>query len=254
MVFAFVFCFEFAISANAINDENSVSTYTTEDGIIVDQCIAPSVVNDLPESIKYILLSEGSTLVSVSSTYVDFDNHIETRTVMPESDFKLTVTVARLSDEIMERDGVDGDAFRFIATGEWLVNPFWELTDCIGLSWSDEFTLYGTTGFTFDGEYSNGTPVIDTSEMTLNSVSNEIGFAYDVDLVVGERQKEICIACKVYKHESTGTANITATYGHVIISYSDINVSYSYGNGISMGVSWHSQIQMAVPAYKAFEY
>lgn len=230
--------------------EPQINTYTTTDGIVADKSIQESVIDSLPESMKLELQNDESTLVSVSTTYYDLDTGSKTRAVMPTSDFKLTVTASRLSAAQMKKDGVSGDAFKFVATGEWLVNPTFEFTDCMGISWSDSFTLYSHTGYT----YSKNANLIDYTAVTLNSVSPEQGFACDVDLLLFSRQDEVTITGKVYKAQSSGSANVCASYGHVIVTPSSVNVTYSSSKQLSMSVSWTSGIQMASPDYKSFNY
>ncbi len=241
-------------TAFATETQGSISTYTTE-GITVDQQISPDVVDDLPESMLKEIQNVDGTLVSVTTSYYDLDSGAETRAVMPTSDFKLTVTASRLSNATMEADGVEGDGFIFVATGEWLVNPLFEFTDCIGITWSDEFTLYDDYGYAYTENYmGTGIPLYDYNALTLNDVSPEQGFAYDANLLLFERQNEITIVGKVYKDASSGSANVCASYGHVIITASSIDVSFSSGKEIGMSVGITSGIEMASPDYDYFNY
>lgn len=165
----------------------------------------------------------------------------------------MTVTAARLSATEMYYDGVSGDAFKFIATGEWIVNPFFEYTDCIGISWSDEFTLYYDSGYSYS-ENPGGIPFYNYDALTLNDMSPEEGFAYDADLNPFDRQDEITIIGKVYQPDSSGSANVVATYGHVITRPSSVEVSFNSGKEIGMSVGFASAIEMASPDYKYFNY
>lgn len=252
---AIAMCVVFSVTACAQENSESSSTYITDSGIKADKQIVPDKIEDLPKSMQAVLSSVDCTLVSYSEVFIDMETGAESRSVMPESDFKMTVGVARLSEEEMKQDKVHGDAFMFMAAGHWITNPIYEMTDCIALSWSDEFTLYYDEGYAYTENY-NGAPYFDSSVMTLNSVSAEAGFAYDVNLKLFERQDEIIIIGKVYKDDSTGTANVCASYGHVIFLPSSVDVSFSGGKDstLSMGVSIVSKIQMASPAYKSFDY
>ncbi len=242
--------FVMSSTAFAEDAQETVLTYRTNEGIIADQSISQEVISDLPESMKYELQKDESTLVSVSTAYFDMETGIETRTVMPTSDFKLTVTASRLTDLQMENDGVQGDAFKFVATGEWLVNPIYEFTDCIGITWSDEFTLYDDYGYAYTEIYND----YDYDALTLNDVVPEQGFAYDANLLLFSRQDEITIVGKVYKDNDSGSANVCASYGHVIIRPSSIDVSFSSGKEIGMSVGLASSIEMASPDYDYFNY
>lgn len=249
-----VMALSMSTAAFASETQGLISTYSTK-GITVDQQISSDVVNDLPESMLKEIQNVGGTLVSVSTSYYDLDSGGETRAVMPTSDFKLTVSAARLDDAAMEADGVEGDAFVFVATGEWLVNPLYEFTDCIGITWSDEFTLYDDYGFAYTKDYMGlGIPFYNYDALTLNDVSPEQGFAYDANLLLFDRQDEITIVGKVYKEDSSGSANVCASYGHVIIRASSVDVSFSSGNEVAMSVGFVSDIQMASPDYEPFNY
>lgn len=231
------------------------NVYTTREGIVAERSISQSVIDDLPESMKLELQKDDATLVSVSTTYFDLETGTETRAVMPTSDFKLTVTASRLSDSQMQKDGVSGDAFKFVATGEWIVNPVFEFTDCIGITWSDDFTLYYDTGYAYTANYAGtGIPLYNYDALTLNDVVPEQGFAYDANLLLFERQNEITIIGKVYKAQSSGSANVCASYGHVVIRPSSVDVSFSSGKEIGMSVGFGAGIEKASPDYDSFDY
>ncbi len=225
----------------------------TINGMIADQSISKSVIDTLPESMKRELQQDDSILISVSTTYFDLDTGKKTEKFMPESDFKLTVAISRLSSSQMNKDGVYGDAFKFVATGQWLVNPFFEFTDCMGITWSDEFTLYDDYGYAYTKDY-HGVPRFNYDALTLNAIAPEQGFSYDVDLLLFDRQDEITIVGKVYKPESLGNAKVCASYGHVIIRPSSVGTSFSEGEEIGMDVGIFAGIKMALPAGGFFDY
>jgi len=225
----------------------------TINGIIVDQGIPKSVIDMLPESMKRELQQDDSTLISVFTTYFDLDTGKKTEKFIPESDFKLTIAVSRLSSSQINKDGVYGDAFKFVATGQWLVNPVFEFTDCIGITWSDEFTLYDDYGYAYTKDY-HGSPFFNYNAVTLNAVAPEQGLSYDVDLLLFERQDEITIVSKVYKPESLGSAKVCTSYGHVIIRPSSVDTSFSEGEEMGMNVGIFAGIKMALPVGGFFDY
>lgn len=242
-----------AVFASKMNDFDS--THTAEDNA-TETNVSSDTFDSLPKSMQMEIENAEGTLVSVSTSYYDLDSGMETRAVMPESDFKLTVTVSRLSDAIMMTDGVEGDAFLFVATGEWLVNPFYEFTDCIGITWSDDFTLYFDNGYIYTEDYQGtGLPKFDYDAMTLGEVAAEQGLAYEADLALLERQNEVTLVAKVYKPDSSGSANVCASYGHVIKMPGDFSVTFTAGRKIDISVSGiATDIEMAVPDYKSFNY
>lgn len=224
--------------------ESTIET-RIQDGVIVDNQISEEVIENLPEGMIEEIKKDEGTIVSVTTQYVDFSEGVQTFAVMPTSDFKLTVVSTRIS----EKAGKDN--FKFVACGEWLVNPIYEFTDCIGISWSDEFTLYSDYGYAYTA---GSIPKYDYDVATRNEVVAEAGVAYDIDLKLFDRQDEIYLIAKVYKDNSSGSANVVASYGHVIIKASGVDVSISSGKEIGMSVGFASGIEMASPDYDSFDY
>ncbi len=58
----------------------------------------------------------------------------------------------------------------------------------------------------------------------------------------------------IWKDDSTGTANVCADYGHVILTPSEVSLSYAKNSGVSFSVAWHAGIEEAVTAYTSFSY
>ncbi len=258
MMMAIMICAQLSIPVCAAEADNNLGTYETDDGLVVEEHVDPGLVEDLPNSMRDRLLSEDCILVSVSSYYVDVEDNVQTRAAIPTSDLKLTISVSRLTAEQMNMYNVSGDAFLFMGTAEWLTNPLWELVDTFAMAWSDEFTLFKDIGYIKIGDLGNGADLVSSEYMTLSTVSSEIGFAYDVDLRIGESDDEITIAGWVYKNDSTGTANVTITYGHVKIFPTDVGVGFGVDlNGvpsINLTVGFGKVMQMSSPAYAAFNY
>lgn len=243
-----------AADVDFIETGSAATSARQVNGISVAASISDEQVSDLPHAITDRLQEVDVTLVSVSTQYFDLDPNsgTMTRATMPEADFEITVTAAALNSTEKLLDDLDStdDAYEFMAVGRWYVNPDFEFTDCIGISWSDDFTLYYDEGYTYS--YNAGYKRYST--MTLNDVSAEQGFAYDVDLQLFDRQDEIVIIGRVYKPNDSGSANVCASYGHVIVLPSAIDVSFSSGKEIGMGVSITSGIEKASPDYDYFNY
>ncbi|MFP3786260.1 hypothetical protein, partial [Burkholderia sp. SIMBA_024] len=129
---------------------------------------------------------------------------------MPTSDFKMTVVAQRITEK-----GSGYDNFRFVAEGDWIETPFYEFTDKIALSWSDDFTLYSDSSYIHNGVVSDYTNTI------RSTVDPEKGVSYDVNLRLGNNDDSVFLIAKVYKPNETGTANVVAEYGHVEIAARD---------------------------------
>ena len=160
---------------------------------------------------------------------------------MPESDFEMNVAVIKQNDSTY-------DKFRFIATGDWKESPYYEYTDVIGLGWTDNFTLYDDYSYILrpDGADYNAT--------SRNDIDGEAGVAHDVNLQVGKTDSEVVLVADVRKHNSSGTMNVKAEYGHVIYTFSDVSVSFGAPPSIGMSVGWGSDIEKAVPDYEYVSY
>lgn len=61
-------------------------------------------------------------------------------------------------------------------------------------------------------------------QWTLHDISAEQSFAYDAGLQLFDCPDEVVITGRVYKADSSGSANVCASYGHVVIKPSAVNV------------------------------
>lgn len=225
-----------------------VSANSNIDNLSFSESVTDEEKKALDPILIRILSEEEGEIVSISQVNIPFEENKDNIStyVMPTYNFQMTVVAKR----IYEKSGKDN--FKFIAKGHWIDNPFWELTDCIALAWSDNFTLYDDTCYTLND---NNSPKL-TWCTTRNSVTPEQGVAYDVDLLVGERQEYVVLEAKVYKDDDTGSANVVGTYGHVIVTAQDISVGYSGGKDpiISMSAAIGVNLEMASPDYTSFDY
>jgi hypothetical protein len=212
----------------------------------------------LTDAMIYELSKDKGEIVSITKTRTNFQSENNrtgseygTLAVMPEDEFEIIVAAQRIT----EKAGKDN--FKFVANAYWKVNPDFEFTDCIGIAWTDEFTLYDDYAYTITYDYSNGIPLYNYDACTLNDVSGECGVAYDVNLILGERQDQIVAVAKVYKDNTSGSANVVAEYGHVILRPSSVGVSFGLGKdgpSIGMDVGIASAVEKASPDYTPFDY
>lgn len=229
-----------AEASTSIESANSVKFSDTVD---------ISKIENLSDYMLAELAKDEGEVVSISEKFTTLNTRSQNAELgglmplaMPTSDFKLTTVAQRITEK-----GSSYDNFKFTVEGQWKVNPNWEFTDTIAVAWSDEFTLYQ------DYAYINGYST-DTSRAKVNA---EKGVAYDVDLQLGKKEESILLIAKVYKNNSTGTANVVGEYGHVELAARDISVSFSGGSGgaeIGMSVGIVDNLNMAVPDYEDFTY
>lgn len=225
-----------------VNQENDV---IVRDGVKFKSTISEDLINQLSSVMINELKKDDGEVISLTKKQTLLDNNEQFNPLlrtMPVSDFDMVVAVQRISEK-------SGDNFKFVAVGLWNVNPVYEFTDCIGLAWSDDFTLYNDYSYT----YTNSTGTSYYSACTRNDVKPEVGVAYDVDLVLGRQEDQVCLVAKVYKANSTGSANVVGEYGHVKLKASSVDVSFSTSD-IGMSVGFGASIEKAAPEYQYFNY
>lgn len=243
-----------ALAVNTNDTEINQSTSVSErqqliDSLDLNETIKQSELSLLSNAMLAELNKEDGEIVSIQEVERNLDNgnpYGINLLTMPTSDFKMTVVAQRITEK-----GSAYDNFKFVATGDWIESPFFEFTDTIALSWSDNFTLYS------DYAYINTGGIYDYTRTQRATVDAEKGIAYDVDLRVGKNDGEVVLVAKVYKNNSTGTANVVAEYGHVEIAARDITVGFSGskdGAEISMSIGFGANLEKASPAYKDFTY
>ena len=256
--------FTFGNVTNAEEDSN-VSTYESKelstedrteiiDNLDLGEDVEISDIESLDDAMLYELSQDSGEIISITETETetDLDTNSKPSKIsimsMPTSDFKLTVVAQRIS----EKSGKDN--FKFTATGDWKTSPTWEFEDTIALSWSDNFTLYS------DYSYMYG---IVGGKQTLkpgvrNDAKPEAAVGHDVDLQPAITDDKAVLVAKVYKTNSSGSANVMAKYGHVQLTASVVGLSFGAGGGstptIGFDVDWNSTINQAVPAYTSFNY
>ena len=90
LIAAAVACMSVTTGFADVADEN-VTTFVTESGISAYRTVRETDIENLPESVKYELENTDGTLVSISTTYFDLETGAQTRAVMPESDFQISL-------------------------------------------------------------------------------------------------------------------------------------------------------------------
>lgn len=222
---------------------NEVDLQKKINSLNFDSSIPESKINSLSEATLNELSKDEGEIISIQKLNKNLDTgdpSLVQPFTMPKSDFELDVVVQRISEK-----GDNYDNFKFVATGDWKETPFFEFTDVIAIAWSDDFTLYRDYAYIDHGWI--------TTNQTRKKVDNEKGVAYNVDLEVGETDKEAVLVAKVYKSNSSGEANVSAEYGHVELTARSVTVGFS-GSDISMSVGIGANLEMASPDYAYFDY
>lgn len=162
---------------------------------------------------------------------------------MPTNHFYMYVW----AEDLTEKNYEDYDKWQFNAQGNWVINPKYEFTDVIALSWSDDFTLKSSKCTIDNSSY----------RTSVNKIAAEEGVAYDVDLQLGYTDKKILLTAEVYKYVDNpgrNSANIVGEYGHLEIKPSSVTVGFDSGKNISMSASLGTNLEMASPDSDNFTY
>lgn len=241
-----------SIVSFAKQENNGHKVIKTKTGVVkFDKSISDIDIDSLSQAVLDELSSQDGAVVSLERKKVDLDpNNNKNRAVKPETDFEITVATQKLN-----KSGYD--AFRFVASGQWKVNPYYEFTDCIGLAWGDGFSLYNDYAYTYSYNPNTGENLKDYDACTPNKYEADKGVAYDVDLKLNHSQQLIVLVADVKKADSTGETNVVAEYGHVIIGPRGVNVGFdvsSSGPSIGMSVGAGAGLEKASPDYAYIEY
>jgi len=222
------------------------------DNLEVSEGVEQEQINDLDDAMLYELSQDSGEIVSVETenSYIyepTATTKIMAAKTMPTKDFKLTVVAQRIKEK-------SGDNFKFTATGDWKASPFWELEDTIALAWSDSFTMYNDYSYMYGYVGSKQT----MKPGSRNKVKNEVGVAHDVDLQPAVTDDKAVLVAKVYKKNSSGSANVSAEYAHVTKVAKITGVTITGGGGappsISFDISGGAGLEEASPAYTSFSY
>lgn len=248
-------CVSLIITASVFTTANAEETKTSQTriqkGLQVENSVPEEAIKTLSEGMIEELQKEEGTVVSVTTEYVDLETDLKTESVKPTSDFKLTIAATRI--KTLDTEGTD--TFKFVACGKWLNNPVYKFTDCMGISWSDSFTLRKNYAYTREA---GAAGVFNTSNLYLYDIIPEAGLAYDVDLNPdASQQEEIYIIATVYKDDDEGSANAVASYGHIKLHQGLIIAGINpEGKPISMNTDRPKfyPVQKATPAYVTFDY
>lgn len=231
------------ITTEIFSNEDDTIYYSYE-GIKFDNSIDIQEVEQLPAEVLKTMQNSDGIIKSLTTQDMDYEEHMTKNKTMSTNDFSMYVWA---EDLIENNSDEDADKWRFNAQGTWNINPFYEFTDVIVLSWSDDFTL-DSHKCTIDGS--------DSRTLT-TAIAPERGVAYDVDLQLGSQDKVILLTADVYKfvdNPDTNNANILGEYGHVKIKPSVVSIEFNSNNEIDMSTSFGSKLEKAVPSRTSFTY
>jgi hypothetical protein len=162
--------------------------------------------------------------------------------------------------ERITEKGTGYDNFKFTALGNWKTQPMIHDTDKMAMAWSDNFTLYSSDCVSYRTTTDPNVLSTTRTGVTKSSVIPEAGVSYDLKTYTGPdmtRDKtgilvSFRMTAKVYKNNSTGTANLVAQYAHKTIGLTGITVTLSASPSISFGGA--VMYDVSEPAYSDWSY
>lgn len=232
------------ITTEIFSNEDDTIYYSYE-GIKFDNSIDIQEVEQLPAEVLKTMQNSDGIIKSLTTQDMDYEEHMTKNKTMSTNDFSMYVWAEDIEENSYDTTGID--RWRFNAQGTWHTNPFYEFTDSIALSWSDDFTL-DAHSCTIDGS---------DSRTSTSTIGAERGIAYDVDLQLGSDDKVILLTADVYKfidNPNTNIGNISADYGHVQIKPSTVSVEFNEDNTISMSTSFGTKLKKSLPSHTSFTY
>jgi len=195
-------------------------------------------------------------LVSIHKTLTPIEDNNINQT--PESNsLLLTIPSATLEVivfvyRIYEKAGKDN--FLFQAYALWHSQPIMHLMDKLALAWSDDFTLYQDKCKLYNDMWPNG----EYGYCLRSNVTPEAGISYDCPMQIGAGgysfsfySEAFLMSAKVYKDNSTGSANVVSQYAHKTIG---LGIGVSFSPTPSISFSGTAIYDLSIPDYAAFDY
>ena len=147
----------------------------------------------------------------------DLINH-NARGAISSSSMTITIYVGQFYDPVY-------DKIKVSATATWHSAPIFRLKDAFAIAWGDNFavtyyncsTYYQSIGW-------------QTGQSSLVSASPNVGIGYSVNVNLAQTLEKVTIRADLQKVDSTGTANVVASYAHSTISLSGIAISFISGD------------------------
>jgi hypothetical protein len=265
MVILLVFCTFSYCPVSAASQSKSNCKLICIEGIYVnvDKNLSVSEISLLtPDVLSDVNLNDGPILsVTQTTTTEDFDNALNSNTVMPmsvipTSQLKLTVVAQRTNTD------PTWDYIKFTAVATWNVLPVVLLTDSFGIAWSDDFTLYDDVCYVRYRQFDMGQIVYNTIAVARSHCAAEAGVGYQFHMHAnfGNSEPWQCDRAVIYawtkKLNSSGSMNVVAEYAHEFLSPLGLTVgmSFSKSPSVSFSIPFGVGVNTASPAYDDFTY
>lgn len=136
---------------------------------------------------------------------------------LSSADMAIYITVSRVGDS-------GKDTFKVSAVAEWLTVPTVRVQDGFGIAWSSNFAVTSYNAVTCY----KGVGVLSGKANLLKATPNT-GFAYGVECshYYGQALDWVRIDAQISQNNSSGIANLCATYDHATVSLGVSNVTFT---------------------------
>lgn len=229
---------------NDLDREELIQSLTIGNSVSIDE------IRELETITLYELTRDQGEIIDITEVEDILsrpDNTMIRPLLMPTSDFTMTVVAQRINEK-------SGDNFKFTATGNWKINPVWQLVDTIALSWDGGFSVYNDysylQGFSGTNQYLHSG--------VRKSISSTKGVSHNLDLKAGAREEKAVLVAKVVKSNSSGYATAVGRYGHVELKGSISSVSFTASTSDKPSISFTgtvgARINPSSPGYTTFQY
>lgn len=250
---AFAIILSMSIPAMAVTEEIPEG-YRLQRGLIVNNSISYEAIESMDSVMVRELIGGGPIeAYVVESFYID-ENADGIQLADTSASFSIGYSVQRIYEK-----GSGYDNFKIMAGCYYLADKYIGETDVFAMAWSDDFTLYDDYAFETRETYEGSGHYVDVFDSEVSYINPydynaEIGFSYSIDLGAKSTvPSAFYIVGKIYKHDSTGTANVTMKYAHSV-KECNVDVTFSIPAGISFTPSVSDGVVQAVPKYASFEY
>ena len=166
--------------------------------------------------------------ITSETYYFDEDGELisgKARGTISSSSMTITIYTGKFYDATY-------DKIKVSATATWNSAPVFRLKDAFAVAWGDNFaaTYYSCSTYYQGVGWKTG-------QSSLVSASPNAGIGYSVNVNLAQTLKKVTIQVDLQKVDSTGTANVVASYAHSTLNIGGISIGFSSGEKVSISFS-----------------
>lgn len=166
--------------------------------------------------------------ITSETYYFDEDGELinnKARGTISSSSMTITIYTGKFYDATY-------DKIKVSATATWNTAPVFRLKDAFAVAWGDNFvaTYYSCSTYYQSVGWKTG-------HSSLVSASPNAGIGYSVNVNLAQTLKKVTIQVDLQKVDSTGTANVVASYAHSTLNIGGVSVGFSSSDKVSISFS-----------------